>query len=88
MGQYWIPRSKRGLVDLIAKSEKWTGTKASLRAMEKPQLVEILKRFRNEHFNVLMKFDKKSAETQNISDNTNTKNEVENDRPNNDVGRT
>ena len=73
MGQYWIPRSKSGLVDLIAKSGKWNGTKTSLRAMEKPQLVEILKRFRNEHFNVLMKFDKKSAET---SQNPQTTQEV------------
>lgn len=72
MGQYWIPRSKSGLVDLISKSEKWTGTKASLRAMDKKQLMAILHRFRQEHFNNLMK---KSAET---SQNPQTTQEVSN----------
>lgn len=54
MGQYWIPRSKSGLVDLIAKSEKWTGTKTLLRSYDKKQLMAILHRIRHEHFNTLM----------------------------------
>ena len=75
MGQYWIPRSKRGLVDLIAKSDKWGGTKTLLNSYDKKKLMAILHRFRQEHFNDVMKFDKKSAET---SQNPQTIQEVSN----------
>lgn len=37
--QYYIPRSKKELVDMIAVN--WTGTKSQLRAMDRKQLVAI-----------------------------------------------
>ncbi len=64
---------------MIVKSGKWNGTKSKLMAMDIKQVRAIFYKIRNEQMNGLMKFDK------NISDNTNTQQEVNNDRPNNDV---
>lgn len=50
---FYIPRSKKELIDLIVKSG-WNGTKTALHDMEHRQLKAILIRMRQAHFDKYM----------------------------------
>ena len=85
--KFYVARTKKGLIDQLRPT--WNGLIKDLQAMEIKRLKAIVIHTRNEQIGRLMNIDKKqSAEPSNISDNTNTKNEVENDRTNDDAGCT
>lgn len=69
-GAFYLPNTKKELIDMLMKSKRWTGTRSSLQNMEKKQIKAIFIRFRQEDLQNLMRKD---------SINTNTKTEVKNE---------
>lgn len=55
---FYLPNTKKELIDMLMKSKRWTGTRSSLQNMEKKQIIMIFKRIRQEQFTELMKIDK------------------------------